>query len=175
MEHKVLESKTMYEGRVFTAKEEKVILPSGMEAIREITLHNGGASILAVDEDDNIVLIRQYRHAVGKYVLEIPAGALEIGEDPAVCAKRELQEETGYIAKNLKFLLKMHMSIGYSNEVNYIYLATDLTAGEQNLDYDEEISVEKYSLKDAVDMIYSGEITDSKTVAGILAWSCLNR
>lgn len=167
--HQVLKSDTKFVGRVFTTKIEEVILPNGSHATREIAEHIGGASVVAV-EGDEVILVRQYRHAVKDYVLEIPAGVLEAGEDPAHTAKRELQEETGAIAGEIIPLTKIYKSVGHSTEINHIYLGRNLTFGPQNLDEGEDVEVVRMKIEEVVDRCLSGEIVDSKTLAGIFAY-----
>ena len=169
MKHKVLSSETKFIGRVFTAKVEEVVMPNGSTVMREIAEHKGGASIVAVDGDE-IIMVKQYRHAAGDFMLEIPAGILEPGEDPGVCAGRELEEETGYIAQEIVPLTKMYMSVGYVNEVHHIYLGTNLKKGTQHLDDEEDVEVLRLKIDDVIEKFFSGEIGDSKTIAGILAY-----
>jgi len=168
--HKILESSTKFSGVVFNAKVEKVVLPNGHETFRELVDHKGGASIVAVDKNGDIILVKQYRHAANSEVLEIPAGVIEPKEDHAITAARELQEETGYTAKKITHLTSMYAAVGYCNEILHIYLGEDLTEGEQNLDEGEFVTVHRYPLETVIDMIFSGEIKDAKTIAGVLAY-----
>ena len=169
MEHKVLNSETVFTGRVFTAKVEEVIMPNGNTVTRELIEHKGGASIVAV-EGDEIIMVKQYRHAAGKFMLETPAGILEPNEDPGVCAGRELEEETGYIAQTIVPLTKIYMSVGYINEVHHIYLGTDLKQGKQHLDDEEDVEIVRMKIDDVVKSFFDGSIGDSKTIAGVLAY-----
>ena len=167
--HKVIESKSVFKGHVFEAKVENIILPSGEEARREVVVHRGGASVLAIYQD-NIVLVRQYRHAANNYVLEIPAGIIEVGETPQECATRELREETGYTSTNIRKLLTMYKSVGYTTEKHHIYLAQNLTPGPQELDFGEEVDVVLMPIEKVIKKIFAEEIEDAKTVAGMLAY-----
>ena len=167
--HKIINSKSVFKGHVFEAKVETVILPNGEQASREVIIHKGGVSIVAL-YNKSIVLVRQYRHAVGEYVLEIPAGIIEAGEDPINTAERELREETGFYSYNITPLISMYKSMGYSTENHHIYLATDLIQGEQDLDAEEDIEIVIIPIEKVIEMIFSGEIFDAKTIAGVLAY-----
>lgn len=167
--HKVINSKTVFKGHVFEAKVEDIVLPTGEEARREVVVHRGGASMVAVYQD-SIVLVRQYRHAANNYVLEIPAGIIEQGEDPQNCATRELREETGYISTDIRKLVTMYKSVGYTTEKHHIYLAQNLTPGPQDLDPGEEVEVVLIPIKEVVQKIFTGEIQDAKTIAGVFAY-----
>lgn len=145
-------------------------MPNGKETQREIVIRGGASVIVPIDEDDNIVFVKQYRHPAKEEVLELPAGMFEKGEDPLICAERELEEETSYKSGKTTFILKMYPSIGMCTEILYIYLAENLSQGQFNLDEDEFVTVEKYSLDEAVNKIFSGEIIDSKTIVGIFAY-----
>ncbi|MBE6008135.1 MAG: NUDIX hydrolase [Lachnospiraceae bacterium] len=174
MSYEVLESNLMYKGKVLEVYSDKVVMPNGNVATRETVVRGSAAAIVPVDKDGNIIFVRQYRHAIKGMALEIPAGMLEEGEDPAISAKRELEEETGWIANNLTYVTKLVMSIGVCTETLYIYIAKDLTEGVMNPDPDEFIEIETYSLEDSLKMIYSGEIIDGKTAAALLAYKDLS-
>jgi len=169
----IIESKEVFKGKIIDIYHDRITLPGGKSTLREIVKRGNASAILPIDKDGNIIFVRQYRHPVGDCVLEIPAGVLEEGEDPLLCAKRELEEETSYKTDDIRLLTKMHSAIGFCDEQIYIYLAENLEQGEFNLDEDEYIEVEKYSLKEAVEMIFNGEITDSKTMAAVLAYKAL--
>ena len=126
--------------------------------------------MLAIDKDGNILMVRQYRNAIDSYTLELPAGGLNPGEDNLTCAIRECSEETGYIPNNVKHLIDIHTTVAFSNELIKVYYSNDLTPSKQNLDEDEFVDVKKYSLEELVSMIYSGKITDAKTIAALLAY-----
>ncbi len=165
---KTVVKKDIFTGKVFRVVEETVELENNQIAKREIVLHNGGASIVAVDENLCIYLVRQFRKPFDMETLEIPAGKLEPGENPYSCAVRELKEETGIVAEHIESLGYILTTPGFCNEKLYLYLATRLSAGEMQLDSDEFLSVEKFPLSRCVEMIEEGEIIDSKTVVGIL-------
>jgi ADP-ribose pyrophosphatase len=168
---KVLNSERRYAGRVFNLVLDEVELPSGRRTVKEIAEHAGGAVIVPMMEDRTLLLVRQYRHAVRQHVVELPAGKLGEGEDPAVCAARELEEETGYVAARLEKLTAIFTTPGFCSEQLHIYLATGLqkAAGGQKLEDGEfSLTVERIPLGDAVAMIRRREIVDGKTIAGIL-------
>lgn len=161
------DKKTLYEGRVFSLVREQVTLPNGREAQLDIIEHPGAAAILPVSEDRALLLLKQYRHAAGGFIWEIPAGTLDPGESPEECAHRELIEETGHKAGNLEKLASVTPVPGYSTEVIHIYLATDLSPASQNLDPDEVLSVHRLSPKEVREMLWKNEITDAKTLLAI--------
>ncbi|MDR2899587.1 MAG: NUDIX hydrolase [Clostridiales bacterium] len=174
--NRLISSETVYKGRIINVKNDVIEFERGKQGVREIVVHGGAAAIVAVDRDGKLLFVRQYRHSTGKEVLEIPAGTLEKGEDPDICAVRELEEETGYKAGKISFLIKFYSAIGFCTEVLHIYLAEDLEEGHVNFDEDEYIELERYSLDETVDMIFKGEIIDSKTIASVLAYKeLLNR
>ena len=173
--HKVIKSETKFKGRVFEACVEDIIQPNGMEVNREVVIHKGGCSMIAIKDhstnNPSIVLVKQYRHAAKDFAIEIPAGILETGESPAEGATRELEEETGYKAIDPKPLFTMYKSIGYSTEKHYLNLCyVEGEPGKQNLDADEDVEVMLVTVDEAVKMIFDGRIVDAKTVAGILAY-----
>ncbi|MFV0441625.1 MAG: NUDIX domain-containing protein [Lachnospirales bacterium] len=168
VEHKIVSSKEMYKGKIFTIKQDEITLPDGKIGKRDILIHSGAAAVLPVDENGNIILVRQYRHPIKETILELPAGKLEVGEDPMLCGKRELEEEIGYTSSDFTFMFKTAIAVGYSSEIIHIYLAKDLVKGVQNLDDGEFLDVETYTLDEVLKMIKNGEITDSKTIATVL-------
>lgn len=165
---KTLGSEEIYRGKIITVYRDTVSLPEGRTSKREIVEHAGGAGIVALDGDGYIYLVRQYRYAFGCELLEIPAGKLETGEDPAKCAARELAEETGFTAEKMEFLGEILPSPGYCREVLYDYLATGLKSGAMHLDPGEYLHVEKMRLEDAYHAVMRGELSDAKTAIGIL-------
>ncbi len=173
--YKVINSKKVYDGKIFDIVRDEITLPNGHTTTRDSLIHNGASAMLPIDKDGNIIFVRQYRHSVKEFVLEIPAGKLELGEDPKECAIRELEEEIGYKSNDFSFMFKTYIAVGYSSEVIYIYLAKDLVKSKQNLDEDEFLDIEKYSLEEALEMIKDGRIVDSKTIAGILFYSQICR
>lgn len=154
-------------GRVFDITVENVTLPNGVTLDMDIIRHPGAAAIVPVTEDRSVVLLKQYRHAVGAHIWEIPAGTLEPGEDAHRCARRELTEETGFVADNLEKLGEITPLPAYSDERIHIYLATGLHEADQNLDADELLSVHRIDLRQALEMVQSGEIQDAKTLSGL--------
>ncbi len=167
-DYSIVSSKEMYNGKIFKVLQDEIVLPNGKIATRDIVEHRGAAAVVPVDKDGNIIFVRQHRHPASSMILEIPAGKLEINEDPFDCASRELEEEIGYKSDNIQLMFKTYMAVGYSTELIYIYLATNLIKTEQNLDEDEFVEIETYSLSKALTMIKNGEIVDSKTIASIL-------
>lgn len=134
--------------------------------------HDGAAAVVAVNEDGKLMMVRQYRNALDRFTLELPAGKLdEPGEPTLSCATRELEEETGYKSNNFEYLMTLNTTVAFCNEKIDVYLARDLEKTHQNLDPDEEINVEIWALEDLLDLIYTGKMTDAKTVAGIMAYA----
>lgn len=165
---KKISSKKIYEGRIVNLRVDEVVLPDGKKTSREVVEYAGAVAVVPVNEKGELLLVRQYRYAVGETLLEIPAGKIERGEDYASSAARELAEETGYEAGNLKHLISFYSTPGFTNEQIHLFLATELTLKVQDLDEDEFIEVETVNMKKAAEMIMSGEICDAKSVAGIL-------
>lgn len=157
----------LFAGRVFTAARLKVDTETG-PADREVVFHNGGSCVVALNAAGEICLVRQYRVAVGRFMFELPAGKLEPGEDPEACARRELSEEAGWEAGRMDFLALTHPTPGYSSEPINIYWTRDITEREQHLDADETLEVTVLPFDEAVRMAMNGEITDGKTLIGIL-------
>lgn len=165
---KKLESKEIFYGKVIHLTHDKVLLENGHETYREIMHHNGASVIIAFDEDDRLLMVRQFRYAIGEEVLELPAGKIDPGETPEQCAMRELIEETGYRAGKMTELGVIHPSVAYTNEAVYLFYAENLTKEQQKLDEDEFLTVEHIDFSQALDMVMNGEITDSKAQIGIL-------
>lgn len=132
--------------------------------------HKGAAAMIPVDSDGKILLVRQYRNAIDQYTLEIPAGSLNPGEDSKVCAMRECEEETGYRPGETHHLIDLYTTVAFSNEKISIYYTNEITSTHQNLDEDEFVTVEKYSMEELISLIYEGKIVDAKTISGILAY-----
>lgn len=167
----IIKSEKVYKGKIIDVVKDVIVLPDGKQAEREVVLHGNASAIIPIDKDGNIIFVKQYRHAVKSEVLEIPAGMFEDNEDPLLCAKRELEEETSFIAKNIKLIVKMYSSIGFCTEMLYIYLADELEQGKFNFDDDEFIAIEKYPLEKVIEMIHKGEILDSKTIVAVFAYN----
>lgn len=165
---KTLSSENLFEGRIFRVTRSKVLLEDGKTSHREIVCHPGGAAILPMTGQGEVYLVRQFRYAFGRELLEIPAGKLEPGEDPEAAARRELWEECGFSADSVINLMPVYPTVGYDTEVIHMYLAQGLRCGEAHPDPGEFVTAEKLPLKDAVDMVLRGEIRDGKTVAALL-------
>jgi ADP-ribose pyrophosphatase len=172
----LLSSETVFEGPLFHVVRDRLIEPGGKLATRDIVRHNGSAVILAIDNtkskrDPWIVVERQYRHAAGRFLWELPAGKLEPGEDPLLGAQRELAEETGYRAKKWKPLVEYYASPGFVSESMKVFLAEGLTSGDTNLDEDEQIAFRLVKLSEIVKMIEKGAILDGKTLSAVLLYA----
>lgn len=165
---KLIKSETGYQGRAFRVRKDTLKLPDGHAHIYDIIDHPGAVSIIPVDANGNILFIKQYRPATGVILLELPAGTLEKGEDPVVCAAREIQEETGFAARTFKPLGAVWLAPGYSSEYLHFFLATDLYPSTLAGDDDEYIAVEPVAYDRAIEMAYAGEIKDGKSLAGLL-------
>ena len=168
MEEKTLSSRRIYDGRVIKLDVLDVELPNGQQSKREIIRHPGAVAIVAVDDQRNVLLVRQWRVAAERAMLELPAGTLDPGEEPLVCADRELQEETGQRAEKLEPLGEFFVAPGYTTEKIYLYLATGLTESRLPMDDDEFIELEQIPLEEAVRRVANGEFEDGKTITGIL-------
>ena len=170
---KTLESKRIFEGRLVNLRVDTVELPSGRTTTREVVEHKGAVAIVPMLDHEKIVLVRQFRQPAGAVLLEIPAGTLDEGEDPAGCARRELVEETGYFPGKLTEMFHSYLAPGYSTEMLHTFLAEDLRQVGQNNDVDEFIEIVPVNLRDAVEMVISGGIVDAKSICGILLASRL--
>lgn len=171
---KILKENTVYQGPRTHLVVQDIAMPDGSVAKWDMIRHSGAAAVVPVDQDGKIIMTRQYRSSIDGESLEIPAGVLDIKdgvkEDPQHCAARELEEETGYYADKLDYLLSYCSSIGICDEVIHIYAATDLKRSVQKLDEGEYIEIERYTVQELIDMIACGELMDGKTIAGILAY-----
>lgn len=161
-------SRRVYEGRVVNLRVDAVRLENGRTTEREIVEHRGSVAMVALDEDDNVLLVRQFRKPAERELLEIPAGTLEPGEEPLACARRELREEIGYRAKHLEKVGTFYTSPGFCTERIHLYLASGLEPAPLPTEADEAIEVVKAPLVEALAMVESGEIADAKTIAGLL-------
>ncbi len=168
MMEKTLKTNRIYKGRIVGLREDTVKLVNGVVSKREIVEHPGAVAVIAVTKDGRMVLIRQFRKPAEKVLLEIPAGLVHKGESNINGARRELTEETGYVAGRIREIFSGYSSPGYSTEVIKFFLATDLKKAEQNCDADEMISVELCPVKKALKMLRLGKIRDNKTAVGIL-------
>ncbi|SHI01332.1 NUDIX hydrolase [Sporanaerobacter acetigenes] len=167
-EEKTMKTEKIYEGKMLNLRIDTVELPDKKYSKREIVEHPGAVAIVALTNQNEIVLVKQYRKAVERELLEIPAGKLEIGEEPKETAIRELKEETGYTSNKLEYLLEFYTSPGFSNEKIYLFLANELIEGQAEPEKDEYIELVKVKLEDLIDMIDKGEIIDSKTIIGAM-------
>ena len=165
-----LSKETVYDGKLFKVNREIVRLPDGRERPREIVVHPGAVAMVVVDDEDRLILVRQYRRAADRVLLEIPAGTREPGEDPEQCALREVREETGYEAGKVESLGGFYSAPGFCTEYLYCYLLTDLRESPGAFDDDENIEVERLTVDEALEAIRSGEICDAKSICGILMW-----
>ncbi len=160
-------TKQIYKGRIVNLNLETVTLPNGATVELEIIHHPGAAAVVPMKDDRIVILIRQYRHAVGGYIYEIPAGKLHPGEDPRECAARELEEEIGYKAGRLDHVTSTYTTPGFTDEVIHIYKATQLQRGTQNLGHDEVLEIAEFPLEKTIAMIRDGVIKDAKTIVGL--------
>lgn len=175
MTEKKLSSKLIYDGIILRLHLDTVELPNGKQALREVADHPGGVAIVALDSDDNLLTVRQYRYAFSQVIEEIPAGKLERGEDPKAAALRELKEETGAEPERLIELGELIVSPGAYGERLYLYLAEGLNLGEQSPDEDEFLEMVRTPFWEMVRRVMDGELQDAKTVVGILKVDALRR
>jgi ADP-ribose pyrophosphatase len=168
MPFELLKSEIVHPGRAFTVRRDTLRMPDGRETRFDIIEHIGSVSILPVDEQGNLLFVRQYRQAAGMDLLELPAGTLDVGEPPEACAHRELREETGMAAGKLELLGGFFLAPGYSTEYMHVYLATGLYPDPLEADADEFLSVEAIPVGTALAMARRGDIPDAKTLAALL-------
>ena len=169
VEEKTVHSEMIFEGKLINLRVDTVALPGERFATREIVEHPGAVAVVAMTVDNKIVMVKQYRKPVEDFLWEIPAGKLEKDELPEDCARRELEEETGYQSELVEHLLSFFTSPGFSNEILHIYIAQNCIQGKAQPDEDEYISSECYSFEELMTMIFNGRIKDSKTIIAILA------
>jgi len=165
---KLLKSKVLYKGKVFSLRRDTVIEPGGVRADRDIVVHPGSVVVLPILQDGRVLLIRQYRHAAGDFLWELVAGRKEPQETPAVAARRELIEETGYTARRLRKLLHIIPTPGFVNEWMWIFAAEGLAEGAAQPEEDEKIIPRIFALKQVDAMIRSGRLRDAKSIVGLL-------
>lgn len=167
MKPNTLSTETIYSGRVFDIRIDE-IRDGDITYKREIVVHKGSCVVIPVFEDGTVGLVRQYRHAAGKYLLEICAGTLNAGEDPETGAIRELEEEVGVRAAKIEKITEFYVSPGFLTEKMFVFLANELTETQQNLEEDEILTIERHSFPALYEMIRNGEIEDAKSIAGLL-------
>ncbi|HEY0263278.1 MAG TPA: NUDIX hydrolase [Granulicella sp.] len=177
---KLIDSQLVYTGRTFRVFNDTVIEPGGHQNQRDVIRHNGSVVILGVDDskskrDPEVVLIRQYRHAAGRFLIELPAGRLEPGEKPLAAAKREMAEETGYTARRWTLLTKYYASPGFLGEWMQIYLARDIREGIATPEEDEHIEIQRVRLSEAMKLVATNEIVDGKTLIGLSLYAAALR
>ncbi len=162
-------TRNIYTGKVITLNVDTVQLPNGVTVDLETIRHPGASAVVPVKDDGTVVLIRQFRHAAGGFIYEIPAGKLAPGEDPLHCALRELEEEVGYRASFFELLSSIFTAPGFADEVIHVYKATGLIKGRQQLDRDEVLEIVEMPLSQAIEKIQDGTIRDGKTIVGLQA------
>jgi ADP-ribose pyrophosphatase len=165
---KTITSKIQFKGWRLEVRTDEIQNPDGKVVSRDVVVHPGAVAIVALPSEDEVILIRQYRHATGEELIELPAGTKEEGEDPRVTAGRELTEETGYVARPLTPIAAFYTAPGFTSELMHVFVARDLTAGNQQLEEDEFIDVIRVERDDALRMIDDGRIRDAKTIVGLL-------
>ena len=165
---KTISTKEIFDGKVVKLRVDTVTLPDGKEQTREVIGHPGGVGIIALDSDNNVLMVRQFRPGAKGILLEIPAGKLEYGESPEECGKRELLEETGFYAGEFTHLARFYVTPAYCEEVINIYFARDLKKGKQCLDDGEFLNVEKIPFDELYNMVLNNEILDGKTIISVL-------
>lgn len=168
LEEKTISVEQIYNGKIIDVTRERVLLENKSEAYREVVHHSGGVCILPINDKGEILFVRQFRYPFKEVLLEIPAGKRENGEDPKECGIRELKEEIGAEAENITYLGKLYPTVAYDTEVIYMYMAQDLSFGEQKLDEDEFLDIVKIPLDKAYKMVLNDEIPDAKTQIAIL-------
>lgn len=170
-EFKRLGRELSYQGKILKVYTDHVEV-NGHESNWDYVHHNGGAAVVPVTKEGKILMVKQFRNAIDRYTLEIPAGALDsTKESGAECVARELEEETGYRSEDIEWLVTTHSWVAFTNEKVEIYVAKNLILSKQRLDEEESIELEEYTIDDLKEKIFRGEITDSKTVAGLLAYA----
>ncbi|KLV27748.1 ADP-ribose pyrophosphatase [Niallia circulans] len=169
LEEKTLKTEHIYSGRIIQVQVDEVELPNGKTSTRELVKHPGAVAVIAITDDNKLVMVEQYRKPLEKVIVEIPAGKLEKGEEPALCARRELEEETGYECESLELVSSFYTSPGFADEIIHIYVAKGLKQKENaaGLDEDEFVNVLEISLDEALEFIKEKRIFDAKTIFGV--------
>lgn len=168
LEEKTMKSEKIYEGKIINLRIDTVELPDKKYSKREIVEHPGSVVIIAIKDNDSLLLVRQFRKSIEKTILELPAGKIELNEEPKVTALRELEEETGYSANKLEFLFEIFPSPGIIDERMFFFLARDLYKINGDKDYDEYLTLKSYKIDQLMQMVNRGEIKDGKTLISIL-------
>ena len=166
-EEKSISSERRYTGCIINVRMDDIVTPDGKEHIREVIEHPGGVVIVATTEDNKIILVKQWRHPIATELVELPAGKLSPGEDPFEAAKREFEEETGFVAQEWESLGFIYTTPGFCNEVLHFYKASNLIKTQQNLDYGENIEPFTVTIDEIKTMLKNSEITDAKTIVGL--------
>ncbi len=169
-EEKTLSSQSIYDGRAVKLRVDIVQMPSGRETTREIVEHSDCVAIVAIDTDDNVLLVNQFRHPVEKELLEIPAGGIDAEEDPVAAVRREMQEETGYLPRKVERLGGFYSAPGYCTEYLHLYLATDLIPSQLHAEDTENIRLVRVPVTKIPTLIASGSVCDAKSIAGLLSF-----
>ncbi|MCB5239886.1 NUDIX hydrolase [Niallia alba] len=169
LEEKTLKTEHIFSGRIIQVQVDEVELPNGKTSTRELVKHPGAVAVIAITEGNKLVMVEQYRKPLEKVIVEIPAGKLEKGEEPALCARRELEEETGYDCKSLELVSSFYTSPGFADEIIHVYVAKGLTKKEDaaGLDEDEFVNVLEITLDEALELIKEQRIFDAKTIFGV--------
>lgn len=175
LNEKTIAEKVIYSGKVVHLQVDQVELPNGKQATRELIKHPGAVAVIAFTSEERLLLVRQYRKALERVTLEIPAGKLEAGEEPLLCAQRELAEETGYQAREWKHLVSFYTSPGFADEYVHLYVAEDLIPGTVHPDPDEFVEQVELTWEECQEALQNGEICDAKTVATLYWWQLQRR
>ncbi|MDR3048329.1 MAG: NUDIX hydrolase [Elusimicrobiota bacterium] len=175
LEEKLIKKNLIHKGRAVDFYCDEVLLPNGHQSKREYLNHPGASSIIPFIDENKIILVKQYRYPVGKITLEIPAGKTDKGETPLECITRELKEETGYTSKRIEQIMAFYPSTAFSNELLHIFAAYELESGSNNPDEDEFVSNVIMDFDEAVKMVYSAEIKDSKTIIALLYFASIRK
>tara|TARA_Y100001968_G_C19301794_1_gene689471 strand:- start:516 stop:1058 length:543 start_codon:yes stop_codon:yes gene_type:complete len=168
LKESMITTEVVYKGDFLDVRRDEVLLPNGKTGIREWINHPGAVVIIPVLPNGEIALIKQFRYAAGSEFIELPAGKLDKGEDPKICAYRELEEEIGYKAGKMKFIANIHPALGFANEIMSIYLAENLEKTKQNRDKDEFIELVPTNMDKALNLVWENKITDVKSIIGLL-------
>lgn len=168
---KILSSEYPFRGKILNVRVDRVLLPDGRMSTREVVEYSGAVAVVPLTETFEVIMVRQYRHPVGRELLEIPAGKIEAGEEPEACARRELAEEVGLQAGRLEFISRFYPTPGFANELTHLYLARELTPGAASPDDGEFLEVVRLPFAEALKMVLRGEICDAKTICGLLLTS----